>query len=200
MGSEVASSEYISDITFAKYSFAWGLLIWRSREYSEIAMSTNPCMCCPIFETKYTCLKCWSEQTILHCEWFKCQCHGFCKFKTSQLKGNIKNYIFQSLTRKMNKVQDNSYDKLTWASLPRASISANTAALALGSLQSCPKFSYCTHISAENNKQNIKNRKRGFLFATNVRPSKINYKCWHNSKLLLYQFFFFCEWTTYLLK
>lgn len=121
-------------------------------------MLTNPCMCCPIFETKYTCLKCWSEQTILHCKRFKCKCHGFCKFKTSQLKGNIENYIFQSLTRKMNKVQDNSYDKLTWASLPRASISANTAALALGSLQSCPKFSYCTHISAENNKQNIKNR------------------------------------------
>lgn len=35
-----------------------------------------------------TCLKCWSEQSIFHCEWLEHQSHSFYKFKASQLQKN----------------------------------------------------------------------------------------------------------------
>lgn len=83
--SETESSAYMLDIAFWKYAFAWGLLICK---YPKKEKNTGVSVSVHIYSKSCnwaieTCLKCWSEEIILHSERFNHQSHGFRKFKSS---------------------------------------------------------------------------------------------------------------------
>lgn len=89
-GSDEASSAYMFDIALAKYSLAWGLLIY-GKNVNQIRKHHDSWiiqLSLKITSTFATCLKCRSEKTILQCERLMDQSHSFCKFETSQLKLN----------------------------------------------------------------------------------------------------------------